>query len=96
MMIQRVDLRGRHVLVVEDIVDTGLTLKEIKSELKRKGCASVHTASLLVKKTHKRIENAPPVEYVAFEIEDEFVVGYGLDYNQSLRHLPFVAVFKQS
>eukprot|EP00184_Porphyridium_aerugineum_P000004 CAMPEP_0184706110 /NCGR_PEP_ID=MMETSP0313-20130426/36587_1 /TAXON_ID=2792 /ORGANISM="Porphyridium aerugineum, Strain SAG 1380-2" /LENGTH=208 /DNA_ID=CAMNT_0027167651 /DNA_START=215 /DNA_END=841 /DNA_ORIENTATION=- len=93
--LEKVNMHGRHVIVVEDIVDTGLTLQKIKARIMELGCASVSTATLLHKNTNRRIENTPPVEYIAFEIQDEFVVGYGLDYNQALRHLPFVGIFRQ-
>jgi len=93
---QKANLAGKDVLVVEDIVDTGLTLTRIREELAKRGCNSVSAVSFLMKNTQRRIADPPAVEYVAFEIEDEFVVGYGLDYNQTLRHLPFVGVFRTS
>ncbi|KAA8496747.1 Hypoxanthine phosphoribosyltransferase [Porphyridium purpureum] len=92
--LDHVDLTGRHVLIVEDIVDTGLTLQKLKQAVRELDCKSVAACTLLHKNTSRRLEGTPPVEFVAFEIADEFVVGYGLDYNQSLRHLPFVGIFR--
>lgn len=85
-------IEGRHVLVVEDIVDTGLTLRYIVENLRDRGPASVRICALLHKR--KARETAPPIEYVGFEIPDQFVVGYGLDYSEIYRNLPFVAVLR--
>jgi hypoxanthine phosphoribosyltransferase len=72
-------IENRHIVILEDIVDTGLTLDFILQELNTKKPASISVASLLHKPAATRIEN--PIKYVGFEIENQFVVGYGLDYN---------------
>ncbi len=83
-------LQDRHVIVVEDIVDTGLTLHYLQEILRARGPASLRTACLLSKPSRRKIE--VPVEYIGFTIEDRFVVGYGLDYNEHHRHLPYIGV----
>ena len=86
------NIKGRDVLLVEDIVDTGMTLNHIVDYLSTKKPASIKICTLLDKRA-RRIVNVP-LDYVGFEIPDEFVVGYGLDFNQRFRNLPFVAVLK--
>lgn len=93
--LESVDLKGRHVLIIEDIVDTGLTLKRLYESFEGAGSASVKCCSFLEKETVRRKEGVPDIDYTAFRIADKFVVGYGLDYNQKYRHLPFVGVYKQ-
>jgi len=88
----RSELRGRHVVLVEDIVDTGLTLAELRRYLEAQGPASLRVCALLDKRARRLIE--VPLHYVGFEIPDEFVVGYGLDFRQRYRNLPFIAVVK--
>jgi len=83
---------GREVLVVEDIVDTGLTLRYIVENLRDRNPASVRICALLLKR--KGRQTAPPLDYVGFEIPDQFVVGYGLDYAEHYRNLPFVGVLR--
>ncbi len=83
-------LQNRHVIVVEDIVDTGLTLHYLQDILRARGPASLRTACLLSKPSRRKIE--VPVEYVGFTIEDRFVVGYGLDFNEHHRHLPYIGL----
>jgi hypoxanthine phosphoribosyltransferase len=83
-------IAGRHVLLVEDIVDTGLTLKYLLDFLSARGPASLHTCALLSKPSRRRIE--VPVDFTGFEVPDEFVVGYGLDAGQLYRNLPFIGV----
>lgn len=80
------DLRGRDVIVVEDIVDSGETLHQFLPELRAHGCASVRTAVLLVKP--EALRHPLEFDYWGFEIENAFVVGYGLDYNELGRGLP--------
>jgi hypoxanthine phosphoribosyltransferase len=80
------NLEGRDVLIVEDIVDTGLTLQVLRKTLEARGCASVKTVALL-DKSLRRIANIP-IEYRGFEIGDEFLLGYGLDWEQKFRNLP--------
>jgi len=84
------DLTGRHVLIVEDIIDSGLTLSWLKTNLESRGAASVEICALLRKPDAARIE--VDVRYLGFDIPNEFVVGYGLDYDQSYRNLRSVAV----
>ena len=86
------DITGRHVLVVEDIVDTGLTLSWLISNLSSRGPASVEIFTLLRKPDAQRMQ--VKVNYVGFEIPDEFVVGYGLDYNNYYRNLPDIVTLK--
>ena len=83
---------GRHVLVVEDIIDSGLTLAYIVENLRSRDPASLKICSLLNKPSRRKVD--VPVDYAGFDIPDEFVVGYGLDYNQIYRNLPFVGVLK--
>jgi len=82
------DLTGRHVLIVEDIVDSGLTLSWLLSNLRSRGPASVEVAAMLRKPEAAKVE--VDVRYVGFDIPTEFVVGYGLDYAEKYRNLPFV------
>lgn len=86
------DLRGRHVLVVEDIVDSGRTLAALVEALRAQGPASVKTCCLLDKPS-RRVAPFEP-DYVGFAIPDCFVVGYGLDYAEKSRNLPYIAVVK--
>lgn len=86
------DIRDRHVLIVDDIFDTGHTLQEVIGLLQEFRPASVASAVLLVKTGKREVPMSP--DYVAFDIPDEFVVGYGLDYNDAYRHLPFVGVLE--
>jgi hypoxanthine phosphoribosyltransferase len=87
-----VAIEGRHILVVEDIVDTGLTLSYLLANLKSRGAASVKLAALLDK--FERREKEVPIDYLGFQIPDKFVVGYGLDFAERYRNLPFIAVVK--
>ena len=86
------NIKGRDVLLVEDIVDTGMTLNHVIDYLNTKRPASIKICTLLDKRA-RRIADVP-VDYVGFEIPDEFVVGYGLDYRQRFRNLPFIALLK--
>lgn len=83
-------IEGRHVIIVEDIVDTGLTLSYLHEILKARDPKSVKTACLLSKPSRRKVE--VPVEYIGFTIEDRFVVGYGLDYDERFRQLPYIGV----
>ena len=85
-------IEGKHVLIVEDIIDSGLTLNYILETLQTRNPASVRVCALLSKPARRRVD--VPVDYICFEIPDDFVVGYGLDYNQIYRNLPFVGVLK--
>lgn len=86
------DVKGRHVLLLDDILDTGRTLKAVSDRLLQEGCVAVHTGVLLAKDRPR--EEDVQADYVGFEIGDEFVVGYGLDYRGRYRNLPFVGVLK--
>ena len=86
------EIAGRHLLVVEDIVDTGLTLGYLLRIFRARGPLSLKVCTLLDRSVRRIIEH--PIAYRAFEIPDKFVVGYGLDYQQRYRNLPFVAVLK--
>lgn len=83
-------LEGRDVVIVEDIVDTGLTLTYLQDILRARSPRSLRTACLLSKPSRRQIEVS--VDYVGFTIEDKFVVGYGLDYAEQYRNLPYIAV----
>lgn len=84
------DLTGRHVLVVEDIIDSGLTLHWLMDNLRSRGPASVEIATLLRKPDAARVD--VDVRYLGFDIPSDFVVGYGLDFAERYRQLPYVAV----
>ena len=84
------NIEGRHVLVVEDIVDSGLTLDYLRELLLARNPASLGVVTLLDKHERRRVH--VPVDYVGFRIPDEFVVGYGLDYAQRFRNLPYITV----
>lgn len=86
-----VDLAGKDVLIVEDIIDTGLTILNVKDFLSKKNPNSVRVCTLLDKPSRRVVEVKG--EYVGFEIPDEFVVGYGLDFDEKYRNLPFVGRF---
>lgn len=83
---------ARHVLIVEDIIDSGRTLDYITRNLRTRGPASLKICTLLDKKARREIPIA--VDYVGFEISDEFVIGYGLDFAEFYRNLPFIGVLK--
>ena len=83
-------LEGRHVVIVEDIVDTGLTLTYLQDILRARSPRTLRTACLLSKPSRRKID--VKVEYIGFTIEDKFVVGYGLDYGEKYRNLPFIGV----
>lgn len=85
-------MNGRHVIVVEDIVDTGLTMQFLLENLKARHPASLKVATLLEKPSRAKVK--VPIDYKGFVIEDRFVVGYGLDYGEKYRNLPFVGVMR--
>ena len=85
-------LEGRNVVIVEDIVDTGLTLSYLQEILRARGPRAVKTACLLSKPSRRKID--VKVEYIGFTIEDRFVVGYGLDFDEQYRNLPDIAVLE--
>lgn len=86
------DISDRHVLIVEDIIDTGNTLAYLLENLRVRNPASLRICALLNKPARRQIELT--IDYVGFVIPDEFVIGYGLDYDEDYRHLPFVGVLK--
>ena len=88
------DIGGKHVLLVEDIVDSGVTLSYVRELLSDRKPASLKICTILNKPSRRRVE--VPVEYIGFDIPDEFVVGYGLDYAQKHRNLPYVGILKRS
>ncbi len=83
---------GMDIVLVEDIVDTGITIKRLKKMLFDKGAKSVKVVSLLDKPSRRQVE--VEADYTGFKVENEFVVGYGLDYNQLYRNLPYIGVLK--
>lgn len=84
------DITGRNVLIVEDIVDSGLTLSWLKSNLESRGAANVDILAILRKPEAAKVE--VDVKYVGFDIPTDFVVGYGLDFDEKYRNLPFIGV----
>lgn len=86
------DIAGKDILIVEDIVDTGLTLNYLVDYLKSRNASSVKICTLLEKPDRRKAQ--VDLEYVGFHIPDEFVVGYGLDYAETYRNLPFVCILK--
>lgn len=88
------NIQGRDVLIVEDIVDSGLTMDYMLKNLKTRGPRSVEICTLLNKPSCRKAK--VPIKYAAFSIPDRFVVGYGLDYNEAYRNLPYIGVLKRS
>ena len=93
MLDLRESIQGRHVGVVEDIVDTGLALDYLLNHLRSRGAASIEICCLLDKPCNRKTDVHP--KYVGFEVGNEFVIGYGLDYNELYRNLPYIGVFKK-
>lgn len=88
------DIKGRDILLVEDIADTGTTLEHVSKLLQKRGPRSIKICVFLNKR-ERRIKDVT-LDYVGFEIPDEYVVGYGLDYDNKYRNLPYVAIFKKT
>ena len=86
------DLKDQHILLLDDILDTGLTLGALQDRLRNEGAASIKTGVLLKKRREHAREVS--IDYVGFEIEDEFVVGYGMDYQGRFRNLPCIGILK--
>ncbi|MGE5894910.1 MAG: hypoxanthine phosphoribosyltransferase [bacterium] len=90
----RDDISGKDILLVEDIIDTGITLNHIRERLLARDPRSIKICAFLDKKERRLVDI--PVDYRGFEIPNQFVVGYGLDYNGKFRNLPYVSIFKKS
>lgn len=86
-------IENRHILIVEDIIDTGLTAQKLFKYFNDHGCASVELCTMLDKPSRRLVEISP--KYCGFQIEDKFVIGYGLDYNESYRNIPVVGVINK-
>ncbi|MCX5994457.1 MAG: hypoxanthine phosphoribosyltransferase [Chloroflexi bacterium] len=89
----KTSIKGRHVLVVEDIIDRGLTVHYLLDYLSRRKPSSLKLCALFNKPSRRRVE--VPIDYIGFTIPDAFVVGYGLDYNQQFRYLPDLCVLEE-
>ena len=87
------DIKGRDIIIVEDIIDSGFTLSNLKALLKERGAESVAIVTLLDKKERREYDIHP--DFNCFEIGNEFVIGYGLDYDEKYRSLPYIAVLKR-
>jgi hypoxanthine phosphoribosyltransferase len=87
-------IEGVHVILVEDIIDTGLTVKYLLRNLLSRKPASLRICSLLSKPARREVE--VPIHYLGFDIPDEFVIGYGLDFDQRFRNLPFIGILDQT
>ena len=90
----RISVKDKNILLIEDIVDTGNTLRYLKKCLLDRGCKSVKIATMLDKPS-RRVNNLTP-EYVGFEVPDAFIVGYGLDYAEKYRNFPYIGILKES
>lgn len=88
-------VKGKHVLIVEDIIDTGATIHKLRSHIAKFEPASVKVATLLIKRNPARKTEYMP-EFIGFEVPDKFVVGYGLDYNEFFRDLPHICVINET
>ncbi len=90
----RENIRGKHVLLIEDIIDSGNSLNYIRDMLLKRNPASLKTCVLLDKRSRRTVD--VPLDYIGFEIPTEFVVGYGLDYDNKFRNLPYLSIFKKA
>ena len=90
----REEVKDKDVLLIEDIVDTGITLNYIRERVLQKEPKSLKICTFLNKKARRQVD--VPIDYVGFEIPDEFVVGYGLDYDNKFRNLPYISIFKKT
>ncbi len=89
------DINGRDLIFVEDIIDTGRTLKAVMEEYYNRGAKSIELVALLNKPEGRKIEGIAP-KYIGYEVPNKFVVGFGLDYNELYRNLPYIGVLKES
>lgn len=87
------EVAGKHVLIIEDIIDTGLTLKYLTDNLKSRNVKSIKICTLLDKPKRRKCDLN--IDYVGFEIPDKFIVGYGIDYAEKYRNLPYIATLKE-
>lgn len=87
------DISGKHIILIEDIVDTGLTITRLTKLLMSRDPSSLRIASLLFKPA--RLEHKVEIDYLGFEIEDKFVVGYGLDFDGKFRELPYIGIYSE-
>lgn len=87
-----IPIEGRHVLFIEDVIDTGLTLNYILRNLQERSPASLEVCTLFDKPTRRLIEL--PIRYKGFDLPDKFIIGYGLDYNERYRNIPYVGILK--
>lgn len=87
------NIAGKHILIVEDIVDTGRTLAVLKQNLMKRNPASFKVCSFLSKPSRREIE--ADIEYIGIEIEDKFVIGYGMDFDEKYRNLPYIGVIRE-
>lgn len=88
------NLAGKNILLVDDVIDTGLTLKAVGELLRNRNPKTLKVAAMLDKKERRLVKVLP--DYAGFEIPDEFVVGFGLDYDEEYRNLPFIGILKRS
>ena len=88
-----VDIKGRHVLLVEDIIDSGITMNQLMAELSKREPASLKLCALLSKPSRRQVD--VDIDYCGYEVPDEFLVGYGLDYAENYRNLPVIGVLKR-
>jgi len=86
-------IKGRSVLIVEDIIDTGLTMRYLMENLQTRKPKSIHVCTLLDKPENRTADI--PMQYVGFEVPNEFVIGYGLDYAEKFRNLPYIGVVRR-
>ena len=91
--LHRGDLENLDIIIIEDIIDSGKTLSHLTKYLELKGAGSVKTCTLLDKPSRRQVEFTP--DYIGREIPDEFVVGFGLDYDEKYRNLPYVGILKR-
>jgi hypoxanthine phosphoribosyltransferase len=91
---QLADVKGRHVLLLDDILDSGLTIHSIKERLEKEAGAASLRVCVLLRKNVERVRHVD-ADYVGFDIPNEFVVGYGLDYNERYRNLPYIGVLNE-
>lgn len=89
-----VDIKGKDVIIVEDIVDSGNTLYMLRSHLSTRGANDIKIVALLNKPSRRKVDLEP--DYKCFDIEDEFVIGYGMDYAERYRNLPYIGILKRS